>query len=162
MEGFPVCSEHAESWPGGRMPRNDFDPLLCFARTKDQTADEVFDMLQERMKTMLGVHVQEDCKKYPVSFEKVNPSIVMHLTDWRRTGMVIGVDDFDAIGKKYGLSMADVLGSPVIHQADRKEISKAFEGTDSPGLDPVAAFVTLATFDRLEWITAQRKEIACG
>lgn len=150
--------QHVEN--AAKAGQVDFDPLLCFARSAQQTPDEVFDMLQERMKTMLGLKLQEE--RCSGSSGKNSSPASKKLIDWRRSSDIISAKEFDKVGQKYGLSMADVLGCPVIRPEDRKEIAKSFVHTDSKGFDPVAVLVTLTVFDRLEWISETRKMVACG
>ena len=95
---------------------NQFDPLLCFARTEDQTPDEVFDMVQERMKTLIGK---------AISFPKDSKGKICDgllelsdLWDWSHGDQPINTSDFFMVGKNFGIGIEDVLGTPTVNGFD--------------------------------------------
>jgi len=141
---------------------NTFEPLLCFARYPTQTPDEVFDMLQERMMTMLGYAYAEKGISFlnwtpdsPVSYSEMDA-----ISYWHSTPMTLSTEDFDRLGKSVDLSMADVLGTPKVEPYMHKAIAKSLDVPDDSGsLDPVVSLITLAVFDRFNEIARQRQQV---
>lgn len=136
--------------------QDDFEPLLCFARNNHQTPDEVFDMLQERMITMLGYAYQ---KRQTTSASDATSIEMPRLTQWRRGQALLNVKEFDKIGEPIGLSIADVLGFPNIDPACRKSIEQQINVSTHHGLDYVAAYVTIAALDSIDLMVAQRRDM---
>ena len=140
-----------------------FDPILCFARDESQTPDEVFDMLQERMMTLLGKTYSD---KGVGSFRWVPDGVASQdelaaIADWQASSMILATEDFDRLGGKFGLSMADVLGRPRIPKAYQDAVRRKVRIKGSC-LDPVVSFVTLAAFDQIDEMARQRKDMAAS
>jgi len=146
-----------------------FDALLCFARSNLQTPDEVFDMIQERMRMAIGTALKElseynlmyNLAQYEAWFkaQSTNESpTIDDLKSWHCGEVLFKTKFFDAnIHFLNGGSIADVMGVPSISQIDRLNISQVVaDGKDSK-IDPVAAFVVLAALNRIDEIVDERK-----
>lgn len=137
---------------------SNFDPILCFARSEDQTPDEVFDMIQERMKTLLG-NVISGRESNVVGM--CDGDEFEELKNWNRGKAALSTNDFYRLGGGYGLEVADVLGKPKIAERDRQEILSQFEKNGTQ-LDAAIAYVTLATMDRIDEMAKERKSTFSG
>lgn len=151
---------------------NTFNPLLCFARRPTQTPEEVFDMLQERMITMLGHSYYEKginlinwSPRCSASFSEIE-----EISDWQNSNLVLTVKDFDRLGECVGLSITEVLGYPNISEKNKKEIviqftkndqSKDFSNSEYEinGFDPASVFVILSSLDLIDEMAIQLKEL---
>lgn len=138
-----------------------FEPILCFARNARQTPEEVFDMLQDRMMTLLGRAYAEHgigkCLWMPE--DKASKQEVATIADWQSSSMILGTEDFDRLGGAVNLSMSDVLGRPRIPARVQEAVLKRIK-PETPGLNPVVSFVTLAAFDQIEEMVKQRRAMA--
>lgn len=151
---------------------NTFNPLLCFARRPTQTPEEVFDMLQERMITMLGHSYYEKginlinwSPRCSTSFSEIE-----EISDWQNSNLVLTVKDFDRLGECVGLSITEVLGYPNVSEQHKKEIdlqitendqSQGFSNSeyDRNGFDPASIFVILSSLDIIDEMATQLKEL---
>lgn len=141
---------------------NEFDPLLCFARSKHQTPDEVFDMLQERMRTIVGTSLAskgDEYEKWLVSKTNIGWPSVGSIKDWQHGDLIFDSNCFDAFASYLGVSIADVMGTPVIAEDDQLIIGKTIGSTSEAGLDPVSIFVVLAALDRIDEIAEDRRQL---
>lgn len=140
------------------MTASVFDPLLCFARNPRQTPEEVFDMLQERMITLLGIkYAEKGADLYCMSDDQVDKAKMLAISDWQTSTLCLDTGDFDRLGTKVGLSITDVLGRPRMTQFQKEAISKAVGQHDDISLDPTIAFVTLAVFDRIDDMVREQR-----
>ena len=144
------------------MSTLEFDPILCFARNPRQTPDEVFDMLQERMMTLLGKAYSDKgvglCNW--VGVEQADETELAALADWQASSLVLDSFDFERLGAQTGLSMVDVLGRPKVTPEQRKAVLNAVVQNDGGSFDPVIAFVTLSVFERIDEIARERRGMA--
>ena len=138
-----------------------FDPILCFARNDHQTVDEVFDMLQERMMTLLGkVYIDNGvgiC--YFVDESQASKEEIATILDWQTSSILLSPGDFERMGGDFGLTMLDVLGHPKISDAIKKVIASKFKPQGDGTIDPVQALVTFAAFDKIDEMVKERKSI---
>lgn len=138
----------------------DFDPLLCFAKGPGQTASQVFDDVQERIRTLVGVGLSR-LKKDDVSLlamnNEVSRDVIDEMASWQRSSILFDTQDFEKFACPLSLSLSDVMGSPVISDDDRKRLQKILPKQDG-GLDPIRAYVVLAALDRLDGIVKDRRD----
>jgi len=149
-----------------------FNPLLCFARRASQTPEEVFDMLQERMITMLGHSYYE----HGINLINWSPDSsatfdeIEKISNWQNSSLILSVKDFDRLGECVGLSITEVLGYPNISEEQSNEIDKQLEqGTDpdgfsredykTNGFEPSSVFVILSSLDILDDMAIQMQEL---
>jgi hypothetical protein len=140
--------------------------LLCFSRQETQTPEEVFEMIQERMITMLG------CSYYQkgIGIFNWNPNSkatyeeIEAITDWQHSSIDLTVKDFDRLGEVVGLSITEVLGYPHISPEYKEQIENQLSGEmnqvsdfDTNGFDPAAIFVILSTLDEIDDFVTQKK-----
>jgi hypothetical protein len=164
-EGFWVCKKHAEMWPSkiGTESKIEFQPLFCFARSKDQNEKEIFDMIQDRMRTLLGyAFTKNEITSISTPDSDSLCNLIADLPVWQQSTEVWTVKDFEEVGKNFKLSMADVLGHPNISEADYKTVADALECSkqEKTTIDPVLAFVVLSSLERIdELVELQRAEV---
>lgn len=146
------------------MPNaNKFEPILCFSRNPMQTPEDVFDMLQERMITMLGCAYSEKGLSL-INWTPASAATYAEadaLSGWQTSSVILDADDFDRLGEPVNLSMADVLGTPRIDKGLKKEIESQLNIEPvTEGLDPVTIFIALAAFEYVDEIAKRRKTMS--
>lgn len=128
-----------------------FNPLLCFASEASQTAEEVFNMLQDRMETLLKYAYNKDkqgqghgCRCLD---KNINHAILSKITNEPHS-VILDSREFEALGSPFHLSMPDVMGTPHIPENYRRSIMQGIKECGS--LDPAAALVSFAALDQFD------------
>ena len=99
-----------------------FDPLRCFVKP-GQTAEELFDDIQERMKTMIGVGLSKlkpEEIQLLVKSNDIAPTLISELAHWQQSGVLINSEDFDKFACVLSISISDVLGYPKVTEEQKK------------------------------------------
>lgn len=145
--------------------KKQLNPVLCFARKENQTQEQVLEMIQERMITMLG------CSYYDkgIGIFNWNPSSkatyeeIEAITDWQHSSLALSVKDFDRLGEAVGLSITEVLGYPNISPEHQSELEKQLPMDETQigefnanGFDPVSVYVILSTLDEIDNFVTQK------
>lgn len=140
-----------------------FEPILCFARNSTQTPEEVFEMLQERMTTALGIsYFHKGISLFNWKPENAATLDEMEvLSDWQHSHLTLTVPDFDRLGEPVDLSIGDILGSPKIWEDQKRELMKQFDDNDDPDfIDPVITFVILSAIETIDEMAKNKKEFS--
>jgi hypothetical protein len=138
-----------------------FEPILCFAINQHQTPEEVFEMLQHRMVTMLGYEYYRNGISL-INWKPDHDATLEEMeliVNWYETDPAFKVEDFDRLGECVNLSIADVLGQPRIEPSDRRAIEKSFMGNDNDDpdfIDPVVTFVVLSALEKIDELAEQK------
>ena len=148
-----------------------FNALMCFASSDQQTPDDVFNMIQERMRTVVGIALNtigDEYEKRLASCVSSGFPSVESLKDWHHGEILFSPKCFDEAAASLRLSTADVLGAPSISDTDWFAIQKAWTfqsrkdeaPLDYNGLDPAAIFVIFLTLDEIDNKVQERQKIS--
>jgi hypothetical protein len=136
-----------------------FDPILCFARKPGQEARQVFDDIQDRIRTLIGAGLSKMSPDDVAGLAEAGdiPAYIMEgLKDWQRSDVVLTAEEFEKFAFTLDLSMSDVLGTPEITDGDRKVLQKSLPHPEG-GLDPVKVYVLFSVIDRIDEMVMERR-----
>jgi len=134
------------------------DPLLYFARKKNQSVNQVFDEIQCRIRTLVGFRLSRMSKQEVdmlVELRGIDPMLAIELLHWQRSNVMMTIADFDNFAPALSLSMVDVMGEPNISDAARAQLQKSLDKSEG-GIDPVRAYVFLSALRRIDEIIHKR------
>jgi hypothetical protein len=134
------------------------DPLLYFARKKNQSVNQVFDEIQCRIRTLVGFRLSRMSKQEVdmlVELRGIDPMLAIELLHWQRSNVMMTIADFDNFAPALSLSMVDVMGEPNISDAARAKLQKSLDKSEG-GIDPVRAYVFLSALRRIDEIIHKR------
>ena len=144
---------------------SEFDPLMCFAKREGQTAVQVFDAIEERMRTLIGFHLgkmSEQDISLLVQDKDIDPLMAVELRDYHRSNILLTIRDFDKFASFLSMSMLDIMCEPMISSQDREALQKSLPLQNEGGIDPVKAYVFLSALDKIDEMVQDRKDWAAG